>query len=96
MPPLPTPSRSRQKASETLLAARDSSQGVEGQPGGEAAIHGQQRWGWRWDEAGHSPPGPSLALVSALAPGPKAGSRVPEGSPAAGSGRSGGMWGWQE
>lgn len=90
MPPLPTSTSSWQKASETLPAARESSQG------GEAAVHGRQRRGWQQDEAGHIPPGRCLALVSALAPIPKAGSGVPEGSPGASSSRSGGMWGWEE
>lgn len=29
---------------------------------GETASHGQQRWGWQRDEAGHGPPGLSPAL----------------------------------
>lgn len=90
MLPLPTSTWSWQKASETLPAARES--GWDG----EAAVHGRQHWGWQQDEAGHIPPGCWLALVSALAPGPQAGTEVPEGSPAAGSGRSGGMWGQEE
>lgn len=58
---------------------------------GETASHGQQRWGWQRDEAGHGPPGLSPALR--FSPGTQ-----PENweQGAWGAARSGGMWGWAE
>lgn len=94
MPPLPTSAFSRQEASETLLAARESSRGGERWPGRRG---GQPRPAALGLAAGRSRARPSRALTgSRFSPGtqPENWEQGAGGQP--GSGRSGGMRGWEE